>query len=238
MSYQLVSYCSENYSDAFDFVIQSWLRTSAERIIVYTDTAAIKSPDPRVIIVPHFDPSDDWLVSVGRKIQTVCDFVYTFPKVTNFAFMDIDCYIAKDIEPIFDHKFDIAVTRLLEKTPHVANTASAAPWYGRMSPRMLQFVTDWARQAEIYKAAKKGVRKHKVSYVQYSFTDIIRRAYQTGGPYTVFPAQKNIWNCEDQNDANWLATIREFKSYVIHFKSRKFRNPELAKQVFAAIKGE
>lgn len=237
MGYQIVAYCSANYADAFDFVIQSWLKTSVDRIVVYTDTVDIKSPDRRVTIVPHFDPSDDWIVNVERKILTAHDFIHSFPNITNFAFMDIDCYIAHDIAPLFEQSFDVAVTRLLEKTAHAANTASAAPWYGKLNQRTFNFVDIWAKRAQQYKAAKKGIRPHKVSFVQYSFTDIVRQAHATGEPFKVLAAKKNVWNCEDQNDENWLRTIRDHKSKVIHFKSRKFRKPELAKRVFDAIQG-
>ena len=52
MSYSIISYCSENYADAYQFVIHSWLRNSkASEIIIYTDTDQIKSVDPRVKIV-------------------------------------------------------------------------------------------------------------------------------------------------------------------------------------------
>lgn len=237
MSYHIVSYCSENYADAFDFVIKSWIESSADHIVVYTDTQEIRFPHPKVTLIPIFQKTDNWLVNVERKILSIDDFLKRFPDVKQLVFMDIDCYIARPFDEIFDGDFDIAVTRLTEKTPHAANTASAAPWFGKVGPGLKRFVEDWKVLAARYKKAKKGVRVHKVSFVQYSYTDLLRRAYESGKPYKVLPKPKNIYNCEDQNNERWLETIRTCKSKIIHFKSRKFRKVKLVKKVFKAIEG-
>jgi len=235
MSYHIVAYCSENYFDAFDFVIKSWVDSSAEHIVVYTDTQKIVFPHPKVTLLPMYAKTDDWLTNVERKILSIDDFLKRFPDVKQLVFMDIDCYIARPFDEIFDEDFDIAVTRLTEKTPHAANTASAAPWFGKVGPGLHQFIKEWKVLAARYKMQKKGVRKHKVSFVQYSYTDLLRRAYESGGPYKVLPKPKNIYNAEDQNNDRWIETIKKYKSKILHFKSRKFRKVELVKRVFKAL---
>jgi len=37
MRYSIFTICSKNYKDAYNFVIESWLRTKVEKIYVYTD---------------------------------------------------------------------------------------------------------------------------------------------------------------------------------------------------------
>ena len=235
MSYHIVSYCSENYADAYDFVIDSWVKTKADRIFIYTDTDKIQSHHPKVLIIPFFQPSTSWLDGVERKVTSVCDYVSLIPGIQSFAFMDIDCFITKDIGEVFGKIKDIGITRLLEKTPHAANTVSAAPWYANMTPGTRQFIEEWQRMAQLYKLRGKGVHDHKVSFVQYSMTDLLRAAYEGSRPYKVYPLDKKIYNCEDQEIDRWIRTIKCNKSKVLHFKRRRFRNKNLIDRVFQIL---
>jgi hypothetical protein len=117
--------CTKSYKDAFDFAISSWLRnTSAKRIIVYTD-AEWPSPDSRVEIVKAFEPGGSWTDNACRKptmaLKTLVE------NCTNIAFVDMDCYIRRDLAHVFDQQFDVAFTKLERKD----NVSSGIYFYRR-----------------------------------------------------------------------------------------------------------
>ena len=137
----------------------------------------------------------------------------------------------EDFSEIFATITDIGITRLLDSTPHAANTCSAAPWYAQMTPAVRMFIEEWYKLAHAYKAQGKGVRQHKVSYVQYSMTDLLRQAHQGNKPYKCTPLPKAKYNCEDQSVDKWIEDIAKHKSKVLHFKRRRFRDNAIIERV-------
>ena len=67
MGYSIFTLCSENYLDAYHFSIDSWLETKADKITIYTDFD-LERKSERIEVLKYFEPSDDWLVNVGRKV--------------------------------------------------------------------------------------------------------------------------------------------------------------------------
>ncbi len=113
--YSIITLCTKNYRQAYNFVIDSWLRTKAEKIYVYTDDPEWQSSNDRVEIVHCFKYSTDWLENVGKKVFACIDVIkYERTHWHNAIFIDIDCYITAELGNIFNNDFDIAATRVDE----------------------------------------------------------------------------------------------------------------------------
>jgi len=233
--YEIFAYCSENYKDAYDFVINSWLKPNITKITIYTDFK-LKPHDKRIEIIPMFEnqKSEDWIVGTGRRLDIINHFSeMNYDSGKRILFLDIDCYIVKDVSHIFSKQFDIGITRLYNNESHTNNTATAGLWWARMNPQYQKFIDDWTRLARIYKNSKRGVRKHFISYVQYSFTDVARKNLN-GKKYKILPIDENFYNSEHSNNTKWLAKVRKCKPYILHFKGRKFRDANLSRRILKA----
>jgi len=240
ISFDIVSYCSENYKDAYEFVVGSWIKNSlCNSIFIFTDTDNIKSCDPKVKVIKIFDRSDDWLVGTGRRIDAVKNFAMNNPKCPMFAFLDIDCYIVKpfiEVFQIMENFFDVAVTRMAGRNEMTHGTANAGVWMLKNNQAGLQFINDWQTTAIRYRQEKKGVIPHKVSYAQYSFTKVATDGFDGRKPYKTLIISEKLYNNENQNDIKWIEDISKYKSSVVHFKARRWRQPDLVRKVFNAIK--
>ena len=118
MDYDIVTYCSESYSKAFRFSIRSWVDNSrAKRFYIYTDSKNIYRKNSRITFTKLFEKNNNWLENIGRKNQAIEHYLNNTSQ-TNFAFIEIDCYILDDLSHIFKKDFDIAVTRLFSKEKH------------------------------------------------------------------------------------------------------------------------
>ena len=151
ISFDIVSYCSENYEDAYNFVINSWVNNSlCNSISIYTDTDIIKSNNPKVKIIKIFDKSSDWLIGTGRRIDAVKNFSVNNPKCPMFVFLDIDCYIVKPFTEVFqvmENFFDVAVTRMAGRNEMAHGTANAGVWMLKNNQAGFQFIDDWQKTA-------------------------------------------------------------------------------------------
>jgi len=140
MGYVILSFCSRNYLDAFNFSIDSWLKTSADKIVIYTDFD-LKADSEKIKIVKYFNPSKDWLVNVGRKVSVSAHYC-KHNDSEQVAFLDMDCYVVNDFGEVFSDDYDLAVTRFFSKR---ADTITSGVWFTHLNKQVVSFMEEWGR---------------------------------------------------------------------------------------------
>lgn len=230
LPFEIFAYCSKNYKDAYDFVIDSWCLPNVNKITIYTDFD-LEPTNKKVHVINMFEENKDWLVGTGRRLDVIKHYLKENEgKNKNVLFLDIDCFIVKDPSHVFNQNFDIALTRLFSNNSYTNSTATAGLWFAKLTPKFYTFISDWCALAQAYKQKGKGITKYKISYVQYSFTTIARNALNNL-KYHVLPINENLYNSEHSVNSKWLANIDKSKPYILHFKGRKFRDPKLVNTV-------
>jgi alpha-N-acetylglucosamine transferase len=227
--YCIFSMCSKNYRDAYDFVIESWLKTDVEKIVIYTDDKDWKSNNPRIDIVKIFEPSTDWLVNTGRRsicTQHVLDN-YNYEKL---IFLDIDCYVIKNISHVFDSNFDIAVVRWSKKIE-----LSAGVFFINKNSKTQSFGDDWTTHANKMKAKQIGMAAHAGSYAQIGYDKLIK-SRAAKGQYNVLKLDFSQYSIKikrlstkskfPQAFKNTEQLFRSLDIKVLHFYNNSYREED------------
>lgn len=234
-NYEIFAYCSQNYEDAYNFVIDSWTKPeNVIKVTIYTDWP-LQSQNSKIIIKPIFEKNNSWIIGTGRRLDVIKQFSEenkNTPK--NVLFLDIDCYLVSDVSELFSYPFDIAISRLYSRSQYTNLTATAGLWFTRLSPGYFNFINEWFKLAEIYKNRKLGIQDHRISYVQYSFTKI---AKMKNANYTVFPIDEKVYNSEHSDINMWYNMIRQFHPKILHFKGRSFRDKKITTTALSLAKG-
>lgn len=239
-NFDIVSYCSLNYKDAYDFVIDSWIKNSlCNNITIYTDGDLIKSNNPKVKIIKLFNKySNDWLIGTGRRLDALKHYINSKPQCDFFCFFDIDCYVVKPFVEIFDIMkpfFDLTVTRLFPRTENSSITSTAGLFFIKNNQAGCDFISDWKLLSDKYKQEKRGVEPYKISHVQYAFTKMVMQGYDLRKMYKVYVASEKIYNSENSIDSRWLKEIERNHPKILHFKGRRWRNQNLVKRIFSIV---
>lgn len=237
----LLSYCSYNYKDAFDFVIKSWIENvSFDKIIIYTDSDQLVYDNPKVEIIKFFEPSSSWIIGTGRRLEVIEDYILKRDEQYEYlCFLDIDCYIAQDFSEVFDsisNYFDIGLTRLNFGNDYSKNTATAGVFFLRNNEESKKFIKDWIDLAEQYKKNEKMIRDHKISYVQYSFTQIAFNSFHNLTSYKILNLSEKVYNSERSDLNEWYDDIQKFNPKILHFKGNRYQNKKIVDNVFYYLK--
>lgn len=218
-NFTIFTICTENYKDAIDFFLPSWLKLQGlDEIIIYTDFDLV-FPSDKVFVKNCISKTDDWLNIVGLKATLLDRFISGFKK-TNFAFLDIDCLVVSNFSQVFDLNFDIAVTRLYAPKIH----ASSGVWFCKASKQVLKFAKEWVDTQNHYLDRKVGIRPHKSSYSQRSFSDIIHREHKKSSYLNVLALDVKLYNYEHNSIDVWISEICKYKPKIVHYKGRRWRN--------------
>lgn len=226
MSYTILTFCSENYLDAFKFSIGSWLKTKADKIVIYTDFD-LKFGSKKVEIIKYFEPGNDWIVNVGRKVTAALHYLQ-HNDTKQIAFLDMDCYVIDDFSEVFEWNYDLAVTRFFSKR---ADTITSGVWFAHVNKRVIAFMEEWDRMANKYKLQGKGIKPHWPAYEQHAFTDLVRKTYKDKSICEILPLEERIYNCEHDNMEKWKKDCRTYHPKIIHFKEKTYNNKEFASEI-------
>ncbi len=217
-NFSIFTICTENYKDVIDFVIPSWLKLgSVDNIYIYTDFDLVYNDD-RVIVLNKIKKTDDWLEIVGLKAVLLGDFLNIYNN-EYFVFIDIDCYITKDIVHVFDNNFDIAATRMYNN-----GVANSGVWFCRNNLNINKFCNEWVQLQKVYKQKKIGIKKYCSSYGQISFSDILHREHKNKSYLKVLPINAKKYNYENDDADIWIKDMDKYKPYIVHYKGRRWRN--------------
>ena len=228
-TYCIFSMCSKNYRDAYDFVVDTWLKTDVDKIIIYTDDKDWKSNNPRIDILQIFEPSTDWLVNTGRRsicTQHVLDN-YDYNKL---IFLDIDCYVIKNISHVFDSDFDIAVVRWFDKIE-----LSAGVFFINKNSKTKSFGNDWGVWSKKMKKARLGLQAHAGSYAQIGYDKLIKSRAKKG-QYNVLKLDFDQYSMKIKRRStksryprffiNTKKTFENLDIKVLHFYNNSYREKD------------
>jgi UDP-N-acetylglucosamine pyrophosphorylase len=233
MKYSIFTICTENYRDAYEFVIDSWLNnTKAEKIYIYTDDDKWKISNPRIELVKFLDKSTDWLKIVKTKTTVFKHFLTTY-NIDNSIFVDMDCYIKEDLGHVFENKFDVAVTRLNQKRTAVSTGIILV----KNREKMIPFLDEWNNQQEHLDSKRRKVKERTCSNNQKSFSDLIRKKNRDR-KMNVLDLDVDIYNRKAKpNRIKDLVKQEKAgkKIKVLHFYNTSYRNKKYVKQVTEEI---
>ena len=225
--FEIFAYCSKNYKDAYDFVIDSWTKLdTVTKITLYTDWEFTPN-NPKIEVIKMFDEDESWIVGTGRRLDVIKHFSYKNKGTQkNVLFLDIDCYIVKDVSEIFNKDFDIAISRLNSCFHYANKTATAGLWFCKLSDGYYNFIEEWFSRAQQLKNENIGLDNHRISYVQYSFTDVAKTITPA---YKVLAIDEKIYNSEHSILDKWYDMIQRYKPKILHFKGQRFRDSQITK---------
>jgi len=217
--YLIFSICTENYKDALDFTLPSWIKQDAVgKIVIYTDFDYDTIKSNKLEIINTLKKTDDWLEIVGLKAIQLKEFLETY-NPRHFVFLDVDCYILKDVSEVFSQDFDIAATRMNKKKP-----ANSGVWFVKNTDKIKRFADDWILKQDEYKKNGWGIKKHRSSYEQNSFSDILHKEHKNKTYFNVLPISEGTYNYEDDNMDRWINNVNKHKPKILHFKGRRWRD--------------
>ena len=216
--YSIITLCTKNYRKAYNFVIDSWFRTKAERIYVYTDDSEWKSNNDRIEIVHYFRSSNDWLLNVGKKVFCCMDSIKR-QLADNFVFIDIDCYIMQEIGSIFTwwYDFDIAATRVNE--PKL--DTSTGFFCFQNNSKIKNFFLQWQADQESVRKQRRGVKEGCGAYEQIAFSGLLRRLRNVG-MLRVLSLNADWYNRKTRLALINHEALRDPQLKVLHFYQKSF----------------
>ncbi len=228
--YSIFSVCTENYNDALELFLPSWVRfEEVEKVYVFTNYEPAYRHE-KVIYFNILGIENDWLKATGSKAFAMKEFL---KRTTHerFAYIDIDCYLYEDISEVFNKEFDIACTRMNEGT-----TSNSGVFFCHRSPALDVFADRWMRLQKEKWNKGIGTTKHCQSYQQISYSEIVHSEYRNKTYLNVLPVSKNKYNYESNDPQTWIRNIAFYKPKILHLKGRMFRDAAHMQKMYNELK--
>ena len=222
MEYSIFSICTENYKDAYDFAIGSWLQKTKANITIYSDAQwPVKSP--RVQIKKIFSKSSDWGTNICRKAQASKE---AFKEGKNLAFVDMDCWLRGDLGHVFEKDFDLAATKLERK-----GNVSTGVYFYRNNDKAKKFMDLWERKV---KSLKNFGNRSKRPLDQVTFSKTIEESKNM----TIIDVGAPKYNRKISDTKRNPKQIKELENdnpIVLHFYNKSYLNNANVSEVFGAL---
>jgi len=157
--YNIITYCSKNYYPRLLKTINSWIKQkSVKTIYIYTDFSIVKNDilkSDKIIYKKLFKQSEEFGENCSRKVK--CIFDYFNNSITrdrqndNILFLDIDCFIVKDLSSLFHKDFYIGITVYPEiKEKYKTNNVSSGFVAIKNNVKALDFILQWQKHQDVY----------------------------------------------------------------------------------------
>jgi hypothetical protein len=224
MDYNVFSLCTENYKDAFNFAIQSWLDNIDADITIYSD-ATWKSPSKRVKIEKVFSKSTDWGTNICRKPQASR---MAMELGQNLAFIDMDCWVRSDLGHIFNQSFDMATTKMDRR----GNICTGIYFY-RNNAKMHKFLKLWEVNVKALKGF--GSRKSKPKD-QTTYSDTIYALQHDMEFINLDHSKYNRKISDTQRNPKQLKQLADDDSIVLHFYNKSYLSKRNVTEVFKTLR--
>lgn len=228
----IVTLATENvlsYATAF---INTWACfDSVDHIYVYTDCDAA-SWHPKVSLINHFSKCDDWFTNIGRKVPALLHFVSTH-EYKDVLFLDADCYIANDVQCVFDEDklFIFAVTSLSNRM----NALNGGVYFVRKCDEIIDVLNQIVQQQQLCIYMGMGIEPGYFMYDEHAVR-IVWDAHKKVSS----DKYKFLINYNMRVDSNFDTTWALFGYPIFHFlgdnkaerladfiaNSHKFANPD------------
>lgn len=216
--------CTENYKDAYDFSINSWLRQDADKIIIYSDTTW-ETQNPRIEIKKVFSKSNQWNRNICLKAEA--SILALKEGYDNICFIDMDCYLRGNLSHVFNKNFDIAVTELKRK-----NNISTGTFFVKNNTNTKLFFSKWLsiiKSIKNYKSKNDGIPQDQETFskVVYGFKDL-----------NIIDLPKHKYNRKISNTKRNEKQKKDLKlddSLVLHFYNKSFKIDSNKNEVFSCL---
>jgi hypothetical protein len=249
MKYTIFTVCTANYKDAYDFVIDSWLKTDVSKIIIYTDDPDWKSSNKRIEIIHFFkEKTDNWIKNTGRRAFATKNILEN-KQYNNVIFLDVDCYLLKDFGHVFKNNFDIGVVRFVK-----GSIISAGVFFIKKNNKTKDFGQAWINEQEKCYLKKQGHKANKghhkpsrSSYAQYGFDNLIRSnkyhnilklsfdKYSLKITNIIDPVYKFNKASKIKHKNTMQTKIKKNDIFGLHFYNNSYRNKELVEWIFNLV---
>jgi len=232
MKYDILGFCSENYTDCYKFSIESWLATNARKIYIYTDGWEGDTKDGRIVFVNITQKDTNWINNVGKKLDCILDYWEREDSIDNFCFLDVDNYITSDISEVFETIKTIGLTRI--DLPH--KTVSAGNVFLIKNNLSKKFLHEWKALQESHRESQNWPKDHwGVAYDQTSLHELTWNDINNTNEYQITSLVSKIWNCEHNIDKHWLDKIKTNKCKILHFKAHKWKDKKLVDEIKSIV---
>ena len=236
-TFGIVSYCSLGYLDAFEFTIDSWLEHAcASEIVVYTDHPKfenIAKPRENVRFVYSFTPPAEELPRFPqiRKVEAIQSYFESTTR-SHFAYLDIDCWVHRDFREVFQNmgQAHVVGTRLLGRDLRGNGEANSGVIFFRRHTALTEFFKGWKTRALQYRKQRRRKR-----FEQDAVSHLLIESFDGLHPFQASLVSEHIYNCEHDDDNEWLRAIAQYHPKILHFKKRRFRNQLLKDKVLSQI---
>jgi len=187
-------------------------------------------------MVPFFQKNTTWIVGTARRLDSIKHYVLdTKSNYDYLCFLDMDCYVTEDFEEVFyplKELYDIGLTRLISQEDKVtAKTATAGVFFAKNNDQFRNFVFEWVSLSNKYKRNSKMTRDHKISFVQYSFTELVKASFHGLKKYKMINYSEKIYNSERQDLQNWYKDIKKYNPKILHYKGNRFQDRNIVTSV-------
>ena len=228
MTYDIITYCSENYKDCFNFSIDSWLKTNARRIYIYTDGWSDDRFDNRVQFINISDKESNWVENVGKKLICIDDYWYRSDTCNYFCFLDMDNYITADISEIFENTTTVSLTRI--DLPH--KTVSAGNVFFFKNDLSREFLDKWIQLQNEHRISTKYHEHYRgVAHDQTSLHELTWNDLRGANRYNIVSLVSHIYNAEHNDFWHHKNKVTQYKSKIIHFKDQRWKNQQFVNEM-------
>jgi hypothetical protein len=235
--FDIVTFCSENYGDALDFALPSWLtKANADKIVIYTDgkVGGKWKSAGKIEFREEYDPSDDWHVWALRKPDVVRKYIKSKKDDNVFLLTDLDCYALGSWKIKMNGW--LGVMRWDKTIDDPSPKRAVSVFYGRVCENMKRFTNDWIgmtqelSQSHVHTPGTQG-------FDQVAFqiaVELYSKSYKG-----IFPVNENIYSSENDSLEKWEYLITKYRKKVkcLHFKGGRWRDQKLVDKMLGIVNG-
>jgi len=227
--FNIITYCSKNYHIKLKRTINSWYnQDSVKNIFVYTDFL-ITQKSNKIIYQKLFEGSEDFGENCSRKVQCILHYFNNFitkdKQNDNILFLDIDCFIVKDISNLFDKDFYVGVTVYPEiKEKYKTNNISSGFIAIKNNVKSLDLILKWKKKQDL-------LSKESPCRDQKSLSESIT-SIKKDPSYKLLLLDSNVWNLHPSTGnighiKEWYKKIETNNPNILHFSSGAIDHQEI-----------
>jgi hypothetical protein len=159
------------HKDLFEMYIPYWLERTTANIVAYTDFK-YPSTDRLRVVKSEFPDSREWFEIVGYKAEKIQGFVNGVDG--NFAFVDMDCFIVRDFDEVFEGMFDLGITVPQTRMPCGEYSINCGVFFGKPTAQTKKFIDAWVHLQDMYYKRGKGLKDGENCYDQWAFSECVK----------------------------------------------------------------
>ena len=233
MGYDIVAYCSKNYADTLALVLPNWIKSDASSIHIYTDWS-VKTNHPKVTYHHLFSQTTNFGKNCMRKAEAILLHMMKVGTQSQqpILALDLDCYICKDLDQIFNEFLDVAVTvnPKVSFNIQLRNVVGGVVFLQR-TQQSIRFIQEWVFE-------QTTMNNPPPCHDQASLSTIAKKQR----PGVIARLSINLFNSHPFTNspgeiADWIYRIQKYQPSILHFASGTWKSGTLMKQALGIIHG-